>query len=148
MVNDIRDAYLESKVMAADPVELIRMLYEGALKSIGEARRLLNAGDIRGRSRAITKTTEFLAELVSSLDTAKGGEIALRLNQLYGYMLQRLADANREQAEMPLIEVANLLATLDEAWAEVARGRQPAPSMDYAAVGADGGEYLPQSWSA
>lgn len=148
MVNDIRDAYLESKVMAADPVELIRMLYEEALKSIGEARRQLNAGDIRGRSRAITKATEILAELAASLDAARGGEIAVRLNQLYGYMLQRLADANREQAEMPLIEVASLLATLAEAWAGIAARERPAPPSNFAAVGADGGEYAPQSWSA
>jgi len=148
MVSDVRDAYLESKLTAADPIELVRMLYEGAIQSIGEARRQLNAGDIRARSGAITKAAGILAELVSSLDHERGGEIAKRLNCLYDYMLQRLADANREQVEAPLIEVAGLLASLDQAWAGIVPARPVAPVASYAAAGAGGGEYVPQSWSA
>ncbi len=147
MVHDIRDAYLESKIAAADPVQLVRMLYDGALKSIGEARRQLNAGNIRGRSQAITKATEILSELVSSLDTERGGEIAVRLRQLYDYMLQRMVDANRDQMEAPLIEVANLLNILNVAWEQITPVRRAAPAT-YAAVAGETGDYVPQSWSA
>ncbi|MCX6621726.1 MAG: flagellar export chaperone FliS [Acidobacteria bacterium] len=152
MVNDIRNAYLESRVLAADPVQLVRMLYDGALKSIAEARRQLNCGNIRARSQAITKTAEILSELVSSLDAERGGEIAVRLRQLYDYMLQRLVDANRDQMEAPLIEVASLLATLNEAWAEIAPGSAPAPApapVSYAVAAAEvSADYVPRSWSA
>ena len=148
MVNDIRDAYLESRVLAADPIQLVAMLYDGAIKSVAEARRQLNAGNIAARSNAITKTAEIIAELVSSLDQTKGGELAVRLCLLYDYMLQRLADANRDQMEAPLIEVGSLLATLHSAWLEIAPAQVPAQAR-YAAVAADTqADYVPQNWSA
>ena len=33
------DAYLESKIFSADPVELVQILYRGALEAVGSARR-------------------------------------------------------------------------------------------------------------
>ena len=114
--HNAHDAYLESKVLSAGPVELVRILYQTAANSVREGRRHLEAGDIMARSRAITKASQALLELTRSLDFSRGGEIAKRLAQIYAYMLRRLTEANFRQVDPPLAEVLALLATLSEAW--------------------------------
>ena len=122
------DAYLESRVLSADPVELVRLLYQAATAAVRDARRYLAEGDIAARSRAISKAFDVLMELTVSLDHTRGGEISLRLAQLYDYMQRRLTEANLTQADAPLAEVAGLLATLEEAWSGIEA--QPAPAAD------------------
>ena len=58
-----RNVYLESRVMSADPVELIHILYEHGLLQLGAARTSLAARDIAGRNRAISKVLGILGEL-------------------------------------------------------------------------------------
>ena len=68
MSHDGHDAYLEGRILSADPLELIRLLYQGCSDTVRDARRMLADGDIAGRSRAITKAFDILAELMNSLD--------------------------------------------------------------------------------
>jgi flagellar protein FliS len=111
-----RQAYLETEIMQADPLQLIRMLYKGAIEAVGQARHHLLCGRIVERSRQITRTMEILAELSQALDLEGGGSVAKNLALLYDYMQQRLLDANVQQADAPLAEVERLLGTLQEAW--------------------------------
>jgi len=122
MWSNAHDAYLESRVESADPVQLVRMLYQGAIGSVREARNHLAKGDIAHRSRAISKAHAILTELLVSLDHERGGEISIRLARLYDYMQRRLLEANLQQVDAPLAEVLGLLSTLNEAW----DGLQPA----------------------
>jgi flagellar protein FliS len=118
-MTNAHDAYLESRILAADPVELVRILYRTAMDQVREARVHLANGDIAARSRAISKALAALLELSSSLNHETGGDLSRRLAELYDYMQQRLIQANFEQAEEPLNETAGLLATLLEAWQSV-----------------------------
>src|SRR5215471_8847628 len=79
MWNNGHDAYLESRVLSADPVELVNLLYQACTQAVRDARYHLAKGDIGERSRAINKACEILMELNSSLDRIQGGEIAARL---------------------------------------------------------------------
>jgi flagellar protein FliS len=111
-----KDAYLTSRVLSADPIELVDMLYEHAVELVQDARRNLAAGDIAARSKAISRTIVVLAELEASLDHERGGAISRNLAQLYEYMRFRLTYANLKQEAGPLAEVEGLLRTLGEAW--------------------------------
>jgi len=116
MATSAHDAYLEEKILSADPVELVRMLYCAAIESVEQARRHLAARDIPQRSAAISKAVEILVELSGSLDHERSPELSRRLAELYDYMGSRLLAGNFEQAEAPLAEVVKLLETLAEAW--------------------------------
>jgi flagellar protein FliS len=116
MWNSSHNAYLESKVLAADPVELVTLLYQACRQSVRDAREHLAAGRIGERSRAISKACEILIELGSALDRDRGGELSERLALLYDYMQRRLLEANMQQSDEPLVEVLGLLTTLGEAW--------------------------------
>ena len=119
MWRNAHDTYLEERVLSADPVELVDLLYHAAITAVGEARRHLAEGRILPRARSISKACEILLELTTSLDYERGGEMSVWLAQLYGYMHRRLVDANFQQSDAPLAEVAGLLATLTEGWAAV-----------------------------
>jgi flagellar protein FliS len=97
------------------------MLYQACSTAVGDARRYLAEGEILARSRSISKACDILLELTGSLDHERGGELSGRLGQLYGYMSARLVEANFQQRDSVLAEVAGLLATLQEAWEGVRR---------------------------
>lgn len=108
---------VETGVMGASPHRLIAMLFEGARNAITQARMHLKSGNVGGRCEAIGKAIRIVEEgLQQSLNLKAGGEIAGRLNALYGYIVRRLFEANIKQSETMLIEADSLLATLQEAW--------------------------------
>ncbi len=116
MAKTTYDNYLETEILNADPVKLVRMLYRAATEAVTAARRHLRAGAIRERSREISKASAILNELAQSLDHKQGGDISRNLAELYAYMQQRLIEANRQQTDPPLAEVESLLSTLLAAW--------------------------------
>jgi flagellar secretion chaperone FliS len=121
-------AYLESRVLSADPLELVRVMYGAAMENVREARRHLAGGDIAARSRCISKAAEIIVELSCSLDPARGVEIAVRLAQIYSYLQRRLLEANCDQQDAPLAEALGLLSTLSEAWEGIRP--EPAPQAE------------------
>ncbi|HMD70442.1 MAG TPA: flagellar export chaperone FliS [Bryobacteraceae bacterium] len=121
------DAYLESRILSAEPVELVKMLYQAAIAAVKDARRHLANRDILARARAITKACTILAELTVSLDHDSGGDLSRGLARLYDYISRRLIEANFSQADQPLEEVLGLLSTLAEGWEGIQSGARPEP---------------------
>ena len=144
-----RDAYLETRVLAADPVELVGMAYQATLVAVRDARTHLAAGDIAARSRSISKAYDILVELANSLDHQRAPEISKRLAALYDYIQRRLLAANFEQKDAPLAEVLRLLTTLAEGWEGVKRQLQPPAEAAKAwkSPPPDPGAYVSQGWS-
>ncbi len=108
---------VQTGVMGASPHRLIVMLYQGARQAIAQARMFLQQNNIGARGTAIGKAISIIEQgLQPALNKDAGGEIAHRLDALYSYMSRRLLEANLKQDEAMLVEVDNLLATLEEAW--------------------------------
>ncbi|HWC98004.1 MAG TPA: flagellar export chaperone FliS [Candidatus Sulfopaludibacter sp.] len=126
MWQNAHDAYLESRITSADPLELVKLLYQACTGSVREARRYLTQGEIAERSRSITKAHEILVELTSSLDHSRGGDLSRRLAELYDYMQRKLLEANLQQTDGPLAEILGLLCTLSEAWDGISSQNSPA----------------------
>jgi flagellar protein FliS len=132
-----KDAYIEGRVLSADPVELVCLVYGHAIESIQEARRRLAAGDIAARSRAISRAIAAVSQLQGSLDHAAGGTVSRRLEGLYSYIRQRLTEGNMRQKDAPLAESESLLQTLAEAWSAV----RPPPAEASSAARAPQAEF-------
>ena len=47
MGNNAHDAYLESRILTAEPMELIRLLYQAATGAVRDARRCLRGAGYR-----------------------------------------------------------------------------------------------------
>ena len=127
---------LETGVVAANPHQLIVMLYEGAELAVRMAIRHMNEGDIAKKSAAISKASSIILEgLKAALNPQQGGEIAHRLETLYDYMNQRLMLAHVNNQAAPLEEVLGLLRELRGAWQQIGTAGQTAQqsSHSYAA---------------
>jgi flagellar protein FliS len=64
----------------------------------------------------------IIAELQSTLNIDGGGDVAAQLDGLYTHMTARLIDANVTRQRAPIDEVAGLIRTLRDAWAQIASG--------------------------
>jgi flagellar protein FliS len=118
---------LETEVLTAEPIKLVQMMYRGAVEAIAGARAALVAGDIKTRSRLISKAMAILNELATSLDHSKDPELCRNLVELYDYMLRKLIEANTRQIEAPLVEAGRLLGDLLSAWEAAARMQDSQP---------------------
>jgi flagellar protein FliS len=107
----------ESEVMGASPHRLIAMLFEGALKDIANAKRAIQGGQFAAKGTAIGRAISIIGDgLNGSLNMEAGGDLAVKLRQLYEYMIIQLGRANLHNDVAKLDEVARLLGEIKEGW--------------------------------
>jgi flagellar protein FliS len=109
-----QSGYIAERVLTASPLELIRMLYEGALSAVELAIETLHSNDAMARGKAITKAIDIVGELRASL--REGPEFTTTIAELYAYMQDRLVEAHARKSEERLREVSRLLKCLYEGW--------------------------------
>lgn len=115
--------YQVSKASAAatdaSPHQLISMLFDGVLDRMGIAVGQIASGDLVGKVRTINSAMEIVAYLRAILDVKAGGDLALRLDALYDYMLRRLVHANGTNDPEALREVSRLVGTIKSGWEQI-----------------------------
>lgn len=118
-------AYAQTHVASgtpdATPHQLILMLLDGALASIGQAQSHIAANNIAEKNAASSKALRILEEgLRASLDRGNGGALAQKLDLLYDYMTRRLLMANLKNDTQGFAEVGDLLRDIRAGWEGIA----------------------------
>jgi flagellar protein FliS len=114
-------------VETKSPLELVVMLYDGALRFVTDARDAIARQDVHARTEATRRALDIIVELQNTLNLEQGGDIARELDRLYSYMSTRLLDVTRgEQAAAD--ELVTLLTTLREGWIKASTGAAAAPT--------------------
>jgi len=119
MISNPYSGQFEQQVLSADPIELVGIMFDHLVVYIVEARQHLLSGDRMARGRSIAKALGLLGELSRSLDSEKGGDLARNLRQLYAFVAGCLVEAQTRQMEGPLVEAAETLRPLRDAWKEL-----------------------------
>ncbi|MBO9533284.1 MAG: flagellar export chaperone FliS [Solirubrobacteraceae bacterium] len=114
------NAYRESAVLTASPVQLVVMLYDGANRFLKQASVLYDQGDQIEAGQRLGRAQAIVEELLATLDLERGGDVAPRLQGIYVYCLREMSTARVEKSSARLAEVAGHLAELRESWAELA----------------------------
>jgi flagellar protein FliS len=96
------------------------MLMEGGLERIAQAKGAIERKDIPAKCTAIGKAIGIVGGLCEGLDLENSADSVAELNQLYIYMMKRLAEANISSDPRILDEVAGLLRTVKEGWDGIA----------------------------
>lgn len=109
-------AYQGNQVEGSGPLGLVLLSYEALYKSLGHARRAIEAGDLSAEVDHTSRALEAIIELTTSLDNEKGGNIASSLASLYAYMTRRLNEGMCSCSVQAVDEVATLVQTLREGW--------------------------------
>jgi flagellar protein FliS len=112
--------YQAVEVTSRTPLELIVMLYDGGLAAMTQARDALERGDLRAKAPALSKALAIVHALQSSLDPDVGGDVAQTLDRLYGYVSDRLVEANVRKDPAPIDEALHIFTSLRDAWARIA----------------------------
>lgn len=122
-------AYRKTQIETASPEALILMLYDGAIKFIGQAEIAFEEKNIEQISNLLLRIQAIFTELLTALDKDKGGEIAVNLERLYVFFLEQLSDANIKKDPKPLIEIKPLVIDLRNTWEQAMQKHQnSAPS--------------------
>ncbi len=118
---------VDTRVLAANPHQLIMMLFDGALAALAQAKVYMLAHNFQGQGVALSKAITIIDDgLKASLDGKAGGKLATDLKDLYEYVSLRLLSANLKSDPKILDEVSGLLLELSSAWREI--GKAPAAS--------------------
>lgn len=113
--------YKSTNVTTANPVTLVLMMYDGAVRFIRQGAAAIEAREYESANTNIVRAQDIIAELSGALDMNQG-EIAENLSRMYDYMQTRLVEANVRKETAPLEEVERLLQELREAWEQISRG--------------------------
>jgi len=111
------DLGVETQVMAASPVRLITLLFDGARAAVAQARVHLAQHNTAARGQAISKAIEIVeGGLKASLDMNAGGELAVSLRNAYDLIVHNLLQANLNSDAKRLDTADRLLADIGGAW--------------------------------
>lgn len=119
--------YRQVQAQASTPLELVLLLYDGALRFMERAREAIARRDIPARRTAISQSMAIVGELQATLDMDRGGEIAFELDRLYAYVLARLMDATLKNDAAAIDDACKVFAALRDGWRTIAS--QPAAGL-------------------
>ncbi|MCK5831388.1 MAG: flagellar export chaperone FliS [Methylococcales bacterium] len=114
--NQYAAVHNESVAEEASPHQLIQMLMNGFLMRVNTAKGAVLRNDYQEKSVQISKAMGIVGGLIDGLNLEQGGEIAENLNNLYGYIIQRLFQATVENDVEILDEVSGLMREVQSAW--------------------------------
>ena len=120
------EAYRRMNVETKSPLELVVMLYDGAIRFVGEAADAIAQKDVVRRTEAARRALDIVVELQNTLNMEQGGDIARELDRLYTYICTRMLDVTRGDAAAA-DEIHKLLGTLRDAWSQANVTPAPAP---------------------
>ena len=121
------DAYRRMEAESRSPMELVVMLYDGAIRFMGDARNAIARNDVRARTEATRRVLDIVSELQNTLNVEEGGDIARELDRLYVYISTKLLDVTRGDAAAA-DEIHKLLCTLRDGFSQAAAPGAPAAS--------------------
>jgi len=107
---------VETGLEDATPHHLTQMLFEGALQRLVRLQAVMQHGDVAAKVKLMEESLNIIGGLQISLDLEVGGELARNLFDLYGYMTNRLVQANASGDSELVAEVAALLREIKSAW--------------------------------
>lgn len=108
--------YQQNQVQTANPEKLIILLYEGAIKFLGQAKVAVEQKEYDKANNYIGRTQDIISELMTSLNMEF--EIAKNLYSLYDYLFHRLIQANVKKDITIIKEVQDMMSELKETWAQ------------------------------
>jgi flagellar protein FliS len=110
---------VKSTLAAADPHQIITMMYNGLLESLAQAKGAIERKDLESKSKLLTKATNILQALQTSLDSESEPEISKNFGELYSFCISRIHDASLSLDITILVQVIDFLSPLRDAWQKI-----------------------------
>jgi flagellar secretion chaperone FliS len=118
-LNYAANTYQKTAVETAEPLQLIIMCYDVAIRDLNDAKALHENSRMDEAYTKIRHAQDIVTELLVGLDCERGGDIARNLNRLYNFILRQLIGINSRQDTSVYGHLVKILAELKEAWEEI-----------------------------
>jgi flagellar protein FliS len=122
-------SYRQIATQTAPPGQLVLMLFDGAIRSLGQALQGFEYTDLCERNTAIhnniQRAVDIIRELNGSLDLEAGGQLADTLRNLYTYFERQLLQSNLKKSPQGINEVLPMIKQLRDAWYHMLNGTNP-----------------------
>lgn len=105
------------QVLSASPARLTVLLFEHLEVVMRRAQTAIRNEQIELRVENLAKAREIVSELLGTLDIELGGEIAIELSMLYGFLLAELVDVGIRRDGVRLGRLIGIVHTLSTAFA-------------------------------
>lgn len=109
----------ESRAAAADPVELVTMLYDELETAVGVLAAMVRQGQRISATEPAHRARAILIGLDVNLDRDKGGDVATALSRVYRSMRRKLDDAVAANSAEGLSELLEGILTISAAWRQL-----------------------------
>ncbi|BBB13762.1 flagellar export chaperone FliS [Sphingopyxis sp. FD7] len=109
----------ESRAAAADPVELVTMLYDELETAVGVLAAMVRQGQRISATEPAHRARAILIGLDVNLDHDKGGDVAAALSRVYRSMRRKLDDAVATNSADALAELLEGIKTISAAWRQL-----------------------------
>lgn len=106
--------YRGVQVVTCSPQQLLVMLFDGAIRFVGEAEAAMAVKDHARVGERIGKAHAILVELASTLDRGPAPELAENLFNIYTFCMTHLVEANMGRDPQRLRDVVLALTPLRE----------------------------------
>jgi flagellar secretion chaperone FliS len=114
-----RSVDIAGRTGAANPHQLVDLLYEECIRALRSAAWALEHGKAAIKNERVTRATAILFALESGLDFDRGGDVARTLATLYAGLRQQVVQASIGFDARPFREAADSLDEIAAAWATV-----------------------------
>ncbi len=109
----------ESRAAAADPIELVTMLYDELETAVGVLGAMVRQGQRISATEPAHRARAILIGLDVNLDRDKGGDVATALSRVYRSMRRKLDDAVAANSAEALSELLEGILTISAAWRQL-----------------------------
>jgi len=109
-------SYQKTEAFGKSPLELLLMVYDGAIQALSEAEAAFRDGDRDTGREKVERARKFVTHLYTTLDNERGGEVALQLGHLYVFIIERLQVAQASADYEALVDLQAILDNLRSGW--------------------------------
>ena len=118
-MHNAAQSYFQTQFNTMGQGEVLILLYDGALKFLGQAKEGIVAKDYSAKGICISKALDIINELDATLNKEEGGDLASNLHNLYFLCSTRLLQANIRMDASLIDSVIEILTGLRGAFAQI-----------------------------
>lgn len=147
------DQYLSTQILTASPYRLHLMVAEGAVRFARLGAEAMESGDIETAHSALSKSRDFVSELIGGLSEEYDQDLSTRMKQLFFFAYVNLAEGERERDGRKVQEALKVLTSHLETWRELGEqlqqdGAAGSPTSPPPTSKPVGGSTQSRAWSA
>ncbi|WP_199438745.1 flagellar export chaperone FliS [Vibrio owensii] len=107
---------VEGNASVSSSFELVCMLHDRLLETLGNMTQAIDRGDIEAKSAAADKCIKILSGLDASLDLESGFELVNNIHQLYQFSMATIAECSASRDIDKLKKVEGIITELKQGW--------------------------------